>query len=80
MRLGATQSVPALEKSLLILELLASSKAGLTLAEVVQLSGLPKSSAHCILLTLERHGYLHRHQKTSRYMFGLNDSPWLTRH
>jgi DNA-binding IclR family transcriptional regulator len=32
---------------------------------------MPRSSAHCLLLTLERRGYLHRHEKSGRYMFGL---------
>ena len=31
----------------------------------------PRSSTHCLLLTLERHGYLERNEYTHRYMFGL---------
>jgi DNA-binding IclR family transcriptional regulator len=67
----ATQSVPALEKALSILEMLAASRAGLSLPEIVKRSGLPKSSVHCILVTLLRQGYLHRNENTGRYMFGL---------
>ncbi len=67
----ATQSVPALEKALLILEMLASSRAGLSLPEIVKKSGLPKSSVHCLLVTLQRQEYLHRNENTGRYMFGL---------
>lgn len=65
-----TPSVPAVEKALSALELLAQSRTGLTLGEVTRRMGLPKSSVHCLLLTLERRGYLHRNAK-SRYLFGL---------
>lgn len=66
-----THSAPALERALSILELLARSKNGLTLSELTHHLGLPKSSTHCLLVTLERCGYLQRNEKTSRYMFGL---------
>jgi DNA-binding IclR family transcriptional regulator len=65
-----TPSVPALERALLIVELLAASRAGMTLAEIAHHLHLPKSSVHCLLLTLERHGYLHRHERSNRYLFG----------
>lgn len=65
-----TQSVPAIEKALAILEMLAESGTGLTLPELVRRSKLPKSSVHCILITLQRQEYLHRNQTTGRYMFG----------
>jgi DNA-binding IclR family transcriptional regulator len=66
-----TQSVKSLERGLALLELLASSKAGLSLPDVVQLTGLPKSSVHCLLVTMQRGGYLHRSPRTGRYLFGL---------
>lgn len=69
-RAPRTQSVPAVEKVFCILEVLAVSKAGLTLHELVARCGLPKSSVHCILVTLQRCGYLHRNAHTSRYLFG----------
>jgi DNA-binding IclR family transcriptional regulator len=65
-----TPSVPALERALAILELIAGSKAGLTLPEIAKELGLPKSSVHCLLITLERRQYLHRNDRTSRYLFG----------
>jgi DNA-binding IclR family transcriptional regulator len=65
-----TQAVPAVEKTLTIVELLAESKAGLGLPELVQLSGFAKSSVHCVLVTLERRGYLYRNERTGRYLFG----------
>jgi DNA-binding IclR family transcriptional regulator len=66
-----TKSVPALDRALQILEMLANSKTGLTLAEITRNLGLAKSSAHYLLLTLVRRGYLHRNRQTGRYMFGL---------
>jgi DNA-binding IclR family transcriptional regulator len=71
MRAMSTESVPALDKGLTILEELAISKAGRTLPELVQSTGLPKSSVHSLLVTFERRGYIHRNDRTSRYMFGL---------
>lgn len=65
-----TPSVPALERALAIFELLARSRAGLTLPEISKELGFPKSSVHCLLITLERHGYLERNDRTSRYLFG----------
>lgn len=65
-----TPSVPAVDKALSALELLAQSRTGLTLGELTRRMALPKSSVHCLLLTLERRGYLHRNEK-SRYLFGL---------
>jgi DNA-binding IclR family transcriptional regulator len=66
-----TPSVPAVERALAMLELLANSKTGLTLPELCRRLKLPKSSAHCILLTLERRNYLRRSEATNRYLFGL---------
>lgn len=66
-----TRSVPALDRALNALELLAASKHGLTLPELSAALKVPKSSAHSLLLTLERRGYLHRNLKTNRYLFGL---------
>jgi DNA-binding IclR family transcriptional regulator len=65
-----TPSVPSLERALGILELLAASRAGLTLPEIARELRLPKSSVHCLLITLERHRYLHRNEKNGRYLFG----------
>ena len=55
---SATPSVPSAERLLSILELLAATKTGLTLPELSRRLGLPKSSTHCLLVTLERRGYL----------------------
>lgn len=66
-----TPSVPAVERALMLMESLAHSRNGLSLSQFVESSNLPKSSIHCLLLTLERMGYLHRSKQTGRYMFGL---------
>ena len=65
-----TPSVPSLERALSILELLAESTGGLTLPELAKALQLPKSSVHCILLTLERREYLNRQASSNRYLFG----------
>lgn len=65
-----TQTVPALDRALSILEILAQSRAGLTLPELVEQSHLPRSSVHYLLVTLERRGYVCRSERTSRYLFG----------
>ena len=54
-----------------MLELVAKSNGGLTLRELSQALQLPRSSTHCLLVTLERHGYLTRNTRTGRYMFAL---------
>ena len=65
-----TPSVPSLERALAILELLARTRAGLALPEIAAQLHLPKSSVHCLLLTLERHRYLQRNYASGRYQFG----------
>lgn len=67
-----TQTVPALDRALSILELLSHSRSGLSLPEIVQQSKLPRSSVHYLVVTLERRGYLQRNERTGRYLFGLN--------
>jgi DNA-binding IclR family transcriptional regulator len=66
-----TQSVPALERGLSILESLSKSKHGLTLTQLTAELDLPKSSVHCLLLTFERRGYLYRDERSGRYRLGL---------
>jgi DNA-binding IclR family transcriptional regulator len=66
-----TKSVPAVDRVFTILELLAGSKRGLSPAELVEMTGMPRSSVHCLTLTLERRGYLYRNTKTGRYLLGL---------
>lgn len=69
-RSSKTRSVPALERALSIIEVLASSRGGLALSDLSRRQRLPKSSMYSLLLTLERHGYILRSVKTKRYLFG----------
>jgi DNA-binding IclR family transcriptional regulator len=71
MSVDATPSAPAVDRTLSILELLSVTRNGLTLPELSRRLGLPKSSTYCLLVTLERRGYLLRNNRTHRYMFGL---------
>jgi DNA-binding IclR family transcriptional regulator len=65
-----TPSVPALERGLAILELVAGSRTGLTFSQITRHLDFPKSSIHCLLLTFEREGYLSRSETTGRYFCG----------
>jgi len=64
-----TRTVPSLDKGLCLLELLVNSRGGLTLAELVRQSGIPRSSIHYLLVTFDRRGYVNRNERTSRYSF-----------
>jgi len=66
-----TPSVISLERGLILLEALAETRAGMGVSELARCVRLPKSSTHCLLVTLERHGYLERSEMTGRYMFSL---------
>ncbi len=70
-----TQSVPALEKGLALLEMLTGSSNGLTVSDFVRRSGLPKSSVHCLVITLARCGYLRRCERTHRFVLDLKLIP-----
>lgn len=65
-----TQSVPALERGLLILEHLAQSRRGVTLSQLTTKLQLPRSTGHALLLTYQRCGYVQRDKETGRYRLG----------
>ena len=65
-----TRTVPALDKALLILELLGDSRSGLTLNELAEQSTMAKSSVHYLAVTLECRGYVIRSDRSGRYLFG----------
>jgi DNA-binding IclR family transcriptional regulator len=65
-----TQSVPALERALGILEYLARSRHGVTLSQLTRKLDLPKSTSHALLLTFERRGYVERDEASGRYRLG----------
>lgn len=71
MRAEKTPSAPALQRGLALLERIARSRRGLTFAQLTRyFEGVPKSSVHTLLLTLEREGYLQREDATRRYFIG----------
>lgn len=63
-------TVPALEKAVRILDLLEESGRGRSLSSISSDLGIPKSSAHRILATLEAHGYLVVGVETGLYKLG----------
>ncbi|WP_080508165.1 IclR family transcriptional regulator [Bryobacter aggregatus] len=64
-------TAPALERGLTVLEAVARSRGGLTLSQITRYLDLPKSSAFCLLRTLEQCGYLIRDPKTGKYSVSL---------
>jgi DNA-binding IclR family transcriptional regulator len=62
-----TPSVPSIERALLVLETLSTTRTGMTVSQLARKTGMSKSTAHCVMLTLERHQYLHRDEH-SRYL------------
>ncbi len=64
-------SVPSVTRALNILELLAQSQRGLTLSDISRRLGLPKSSTHVLIRTLETAGYLRGSKANGKFCFGL---------
>src|SRR5438034_10102855 len=64
-------SVPSIERALSVLEFLGHSKRGFSISEIGRRLKIPKSSAHLILTTLERRGFLQKNTQTGKYHFGL---------
>jgi DNA-binding IclR family transcriptional regulator len=64
-------SVPSIERAVSVLECLGQSKRGFSISEIGRRLSIPKSSAHLILTTLERRGFLQKNTQTGRYHFGL---------
>lgn len=65
-----TPSLPAVERAMAVLEEIAHSRSGMSLTELTQKLKLPRSSTHCLLITLQRCGYLQRGSARGRYHFG----------
>jgi len=61
----------AVERALLILEALDSSRRGLNISELSRRLQIPKSSTHVIVVTLERLGYVQKHPDSLHYRLGL---------
>lgn len=63
-----TQTVPAVERAVQILEALDNSRRGMNIAEIGRKLGIPRSTAHVLVLTLERCGYVAKTASTRNYM------------
>jgi DNA-binding IclR family transcriptional regulator len=64
-------SVPAIERALSVLQCLGHSRRGFSISEISRRLKIPKSSAHLILTTLERRGFLQKNTQTGKFHFGL---------
>src|SRR6266446_4889215 len=62
---------PAVQRALSVLEQLDSSRRGLNISEISRQLEIPKSSAHVIVVTLERLGYVQRKPDSLNYRLGL---------
>lgn len=65
---GRIQSV---DRALNILELISEAEDGLSLAQIAQKIGLPKSTVHGLVSTLRDHKYLRQDDEDGRYLMGL---------
>jgi IclR family KDG regulon transcriptional repressor len=63
---------PAVLRSLDVLELFLEARHGLTAPEVVQRTGLPRTTVHELLTTLTERKYLRRDEATATYHLGLS--------
>jgi IclR family acetate operon transcriptional repressor len=66
----ATSSVQSLDRALALLELIADED-GLTLTELAQRAGVPPSTAHRILSTLEARDYVHHEEERGLWLIGV---------
>ncbi len=72
--MNAMSGIPnatAVERALSILEYLDSSRRGLNISGISRKLAIPKSSAHVIVVTLERLGYVQRKPDSLNYHLGL---------
>ena len=61
----------SVERAFAILEMLDGSRRGWNISEISRKQKIPKSSAHIIVLTLEKLGYVKREAASRRYKLGL---------
>lgn len=62
--------LPAVERTLDVIELLSVSSHGLTLSEICRTIGIPKSSGHYLIQTLLARGFLYRNLDGCTYSIG----------
>jgi DNA-binding IclR family transcriptional regulator len=69
--MSSVLNASSVERALLILECLDSSRRGLNISEISRKLSIPKSSTHVIMVTLERLGYVQKREESLNYMLGL---------
>jgi DNA-binding IclR family transcriptional regulator len=63
--------VPAVERAILILQLLGREPERLTISEIAQRLGIPKSTVFTILTTLQEHNMVEREETSGRFGLGM---------
>jgi IclR family transcriptional regulator, KDG regulon repressor len=63
--------VPAVERAILILQLLGREPGGLTISEIAQKLSIPKSTVFTILTTLQEHHMVEREEGSGRFGLGM---------
>ncbi|HJV45591.1 MAG TPA: IclR family transcriptional regulator [Bacillota bacterium] len=71
MKENDTQVNSAIDRALLILELISKQGHGLTLADLSKVLDIPKSTIHRILETLKQRGFIELSPGTDKYVVGL---------
>ncbi|MTI79673.1 MAG: IclR family transcriptional regulator [Firmicutes bacterium] len=61
----------AVDRALLLLEMVANNKGGTTLTEMAKELNMPKSTAHRLLETLKARGFVEYQENSERYIIGL---------
>jgi DNA-binding IclR family transcriptional regulator len=69
-------SVPAVRRAIQVLEILANSHAGLSLAELSRSTSIPKSSLFRILNTLEEHSIVLQDEQRETFALGMKLIDW----
>ncbi len=69
-------TVPAVHRAIQVLEILAASHSGFSLADLSRQTGIPKSSLFRILLTLDHNSLVHFDEARSTYSLGFKLIDW----
>lgn len=67
-----TGKIQSVDRALTILEIIADSDDGLTLAQIAERIGLPKSTVHGLVSTLRDHKYVKQAEEDGRYLLGIH--------
>jgi IclR family transcriptional regulator, blcABC operon repressor len=67
--------VPALDRSVLILDLLSQTRDGLSLGDIAKTVAIPKSSTHNLMLALVEHGLVRRNEE-GQFSMGTKALQW----